>query len=58
MTLEEAQKIARVAETADDGCTSCVPALCEELNKADLGFRFWYHEASYEVLVEEISDEQ
>ena len=40
MTLEEAQKVARIVGTADGGCRSCCNALVDQLNKVSLGFRF------------------
>lgn len=40
MTLEEAEKIAKIAGTADGGCPSCVGNICERLNEAAFGFVF------------------
>ncbi len=41
MTREEAEKIARIFETADGGdCLSCMDGLCREANEAQLGFRW------------------
>jgi hypothetical protein len=34
MTLEEAEKLCRIAETADGGCHVCVRVIVEELNEA------------------------
>lgn len=34
MTLEEAQKIAAIAETADSGCSACVATLADALQEA------------------------
>jgi hypothetical protein len=38
MTLEEAEKLAKVFETADSGCKSCVEGICEEANSMNMGF--------------------
>ena len=38
MTLEEAQKIADIISTADDGCHSCVSNLAEHLTEEFPGF--------------------
>lgn len=40
MTIEEAEKIAKIAGTADGGCSSCVGGICERLNDAAFGFVF------------------
>jgi hypothetical protein len=34
MTLEEAEKIATIAETADGGCPYCVGSIVEQLGEA------------------------
>lgn len=44
MTLEEAEKVARVAETADGGCSHCVSGMAEELQEAFPEFIWEFHE--------------
>lgn len=43
MTLDEANKLARVAASADGGCSVCVKAICEELSNAGLGYVWTAH---------------
>ncbi len=38
MTLEEAQKLAKVFETVDGGCSVCVRSICTEANLQQFGF--------------------
>lgn len=40
MTKEEADKIAAVIRTADNGCSQCVRDLCDRMSRAELGFAF------------------
>ena len=40
MTKDEAEKLAKIVSTADEGCDYCVGALVERLNKAALGYHF------------------
>lgn len=49
MTLEEAQKIASIASTADSGCSVCVGSLCDALQEAFPEFNWKYEE--YEAIV-------
>jgi hypothetical protein len=42
MTQDEADKIAAIIRTADNGCSHCVDKLLERLNAAGLGFVFSY----------------
>lgn len=42
MTEDEANLIARIIATADNGCSSCVKKLTEALNRAFPGLR-WIH---------------
>ena len=40
MTQDEADKIAAVIRTADNGCPFCIQNLCDRLNRSGLGFVF------------------
>ncbi len=40
MTLEEAEILAKIIATADNGCSACVQSLCDKLTEAQLGFTF------------------
>jgi hypothetical protein len=44
MTLEEAQKVARVLETADSRCSCCVRSLARRIGEAFPEFRWRYDE--------------
>lgn len=42
MNLREAQKIAKIIGSADNGCSVCVNDLVNQLNNSNLGFHFQY----------------
>ncbi len=41
MTFEEATKIAKIIQTADNGCSYCVQDLCDKFNIEFSQFRFF-----------------
>lgn len=45
VNLVEAKKLARVASTADGGCSSCVNGIIGELNKEFPAFEWSYDES-------------
>lgn len=44
MTLDEAEKLAKIFLTVDGGCSSCIAGVCEEATTAGLGFTWNHHE--------------
>ena len=54
MTLSEAQKLAEIFYTVDNECSVCQQDICDQANKADLGFT-WSPERSEEGWVERIA---
>lgn len=47
MTIEEMQKIAMIISTADNGCSTCVGKLIDEVNKAFPEFELTWSSAEW-----------
>jgi len=48
MTLEEAEKICKIIETADDGCSLCVKDMVRQFNNGEFGFVWKYNTNDYQ----------
>lgn len=55
MTLEEAQKVARVVAKADGGCLDCVSSLVDKLNRELPEFEWSVPDEWYEMDVQTVA---
>lgn len=53
MNLEEAEKIAAIIATTDDGCRDCVNNLCYQMTKQFHGFKWELVEGTLEPYIED-----
>jgi hypothetical protein len=54
MTLEEARKLATIADTVDGGCEYCVMSVVRQLNEEFPDFEWRYNKDDYRTVVIEL----
>jgi hypothetical protein len=58
MTLEEAEKIAKIASTADGGCGQCCTSLADQLNEAFPEYEWVWDDENYGPIHVKVAEEE